>query len=170
MTTRSDSSTKNDPETSSSQTASTPEVYRNQVTMTTVPLPLQPLQATVGHLTSPFTLKPFLLQPPLGFSAPSGRLSQAAQRAETQSARRAVVPPMTPQPLHIQGLTQHWQPRRITAAPVARLQSYHCCSFCEVLSLMRNPIITMSTAATVCLGVMRWAPLFETFWSLGEER
>ncbi|XP_024124379.1 probable ATP-dependent DNA helicase HFM1 isoform X2 [Oryzias melastigma] len=71
MTTRSDSSTKNDPETSSSQTASTPEVYRNQ--------------------------------PPLGFSAPSGRLPQAAQRAETQSARRAVVPPMTPQPLHIQG-------------------------------------------------------------------
>ncbi|RVE61086.1 hypothetical protein OJAV_G00167210 [Oryzias javanicus] len=71
MTIRSDSSTKNDPETSSSQTASTPEVYRNQL--------------------------------PLGFSAPSGRLLQAVQRAETQSARRAVVPPMTPEPLHIPG-------------------------------------------------------------------
>uniref|UniRef100_A0A3P9K244 Probable ATP-dependent DNA helicase HFM1 n=1 Tax=Oryzias latipes TaxID=8090 RepID=A0A3P9K244_ORYLA len=72
MTTRNDSSPKNDPGTSgSNQTATTPGAC--------------------------------LSQPLLGLSAPSGRLPQAAQHAETHSARRAVVPPMTPQPLHITG-------------------------------------------------------------------
>uniref|UniRef100_A0A3P9IZ12 DEAD/DEAH-box helicase domain-containing protein n=1 Tax=Oryzias latipes TaxID=8090 RepID=A0A3P9IZ12_ORYLA len=104
MTTRYESSPKNEPGTSgSNQTATTPGACLSQVTMTTVPLPPQPLKATVGHKAPAFPPKPFLSQPLLGLSAPSGRLPQAAQHAETHSARRAVVPPMTPQPLHITG-------------------------------------------------------------------
>ncbi|KAM3865988.1 putative ATP-dependent DNA helicase HFM1 [Diretmus argenteus] len=83
---------------SSNQATSRPQTFLSQVTMVTEP-PLQPLPATASQAAPPFSL------PPLGSSAASGRPPQQAAQAETQDkgTKRALVPPMTPQPLHIQG-------------------------------------------------------------------
>ncbi|XP_028448259.1 probable ATP-dependent DNA helicase HFM1 isoform X4 [Perca flavescens] len=85
---------------SSSQTASRPQTFLSPVTMATGPPPLQPPRATVSQAAPPFSPFP---PPPLGSSAASGRPPQKATHAETQGTKRAFVPPMTPQPLHIQG-------------------------------------------------------------------
>eukprot|EP00064_Thunnus_orientalis_P002269 superscaffoldBa00000159_g2276 len=90
---------------SSSQTASRPQTFLSQVTMVTVPPCLQPPRATVSQAAPPFHPKPPFSPPPLGSSAASGRPPQQAAHAEMQDkgTKRAFVPPMTPQPLRIQG-------------------------------------------------------------------
>ncbi|KAM7400961.1 hypothetical protein PAMA_005250 [Pampus argenteus] len=90
---------------SSSQTASRPQTFLSQVTMVTLPPPLQPPRATVSQAAPPPTRKPLAPPPPLGSSAASGRPPQQAAHAEMQDkgTKRAFVPPMTPQPLRIQG-------------------------------------------------------------------
>lgn len=98
----------------SNQTTSRPQTFLSQVTMATAPpppppLPLQPPQATVGRAAPPFPSKPTLSPPPMGSSAASGRPPQQAALAETQDkgTKKGFVPPMTPRPLLIQGVTLH---------------------------------------------------------------
>ncbi|XP_076601310.1 putative ATP-dependent DNA helicase HFM1 [Chaetodon auriga] len=101
-----DSSNTYDLSRSCSQTASRPQTFLSQVAMATVPPPLQPPRATVSQAAPPFSTKPrFSPPPPLGSSAASGRPPQQAAHAEMQDkgTKRAFVPPMTPQPLCIQG-------------------------------------------------------------------
>ncbi|XP_044076280.1 probable ATP-dependent DNA helicase HFM1 isoform X2 [Siniperca chuatsi] len=88
-----------------SQTASRPQTFLSQVTMATVHPPLQPPRATVNQEAPPLSPKPPFSPPPLGSSAASGRPPQQAAHAEMQDkgTKRAFVPPMTPQPLRIQG-------------------------------------------------------------------
>ncbi|XP_068593669.1 probable ATP-dependent DNA helicase HFM1 isoform X2 [Cebidichthys violaceus] len=92
---------------SRSQTASRPQTFLSAVAMVTVPPPLQPPRATVSQAASPRSPEPPSPPPPppLGSSAASGRPPQKAAHAETQDkgTKRAFVPPMTPQPLCIQG-------------------------------------------------------------------
>uniref|UniRef100_UPI0037E94618 probable ATP-dependent DNA helicase HFM1 n=1 Tax=Semicossyphus pulcher TaxID=241346 RepID=UPI0037E94618 len=94
---------------SSSQTASRPQTFLSQVTMATAlpppPPPLQPPRATVSQAAPPFYPKPPFSPPPLGSSAASSRPPQQAAHAGMQDkgTKRAFVPPMTPQPLRIQG-------------------------------------------------------------------
>ncbi|XP_068425051.1 probable ATP-dependent DNA helicase HFM1 [Clinocottus analis] len=90
---------------SRSQTASRPQTFLSPVAMATVPPPLQPPRATVSQAACPRSPKPPSPPPPLGSSAASGRPPQKAAHAETQDkgTKRAFVPPMTPQPLCIQG-------------------------------------------------------------------
>ncbi|XP_070775191.1 probable ATP-dependent DNA helicase HFM1 [Enoplosus armatus] len=90
---------------SSSQTASRPQTFLSRVTMATVPPPLQPPRATVSQAAPPFSPKPPFSPPLLGSSAASGQPPQQAAHAEMQDkgTKRAFVPPMTPQPLRIQG-------------------------------------------------------------------
>ncbi|XP_071346356.1 probable ATP-dependent DNA helicase HFM1 isoform X2 [Trachinotus anak] len=90
---------------SSSQTASRPQTFLSQVTMATVPPPLQPPRTTVSQAAPPFPPKPPFSPPPLGSSAASGRPPQQATHAEMpdKGTKRAFVPPMMPQPLCIQG-------------------------------------------------------------------
>ncbi|XP_067331830.1 probable ATP-dependent DNA helicase HFM1 isoform X2 [Channa argus] len=89
----------------SSQTASRPQTFLSQVTMATVPPSLQPPQATVSQATLPFPPWPPFSPPPLGSSAASGRPPQQAPHAERKDkgTKRAFVPPMMPQPFHIEG-------------------------------------------------------------------
>lgn len=77
-----------------------PQTFLSPVAMATVPPALQLPQAAVGKAAPPFSCS----------SAASMRPLQQAPHAETpdKSAKRAFVPPMTPQPLHIQGSAQHW--------------------------------------------------------------
>ncbi|XP_053293383.1 probable ATP-dependent DNA helicase HFM1 [Pleuronectes platessa] len=90
---------------SSSQTASRPQTFLSQVTMATVPPPLQPPRATVCKAAPPFPPKPLFSPPLLGSTAASGRPPQQATHSEMpdRATKRAFVPPMTPQPLCIQG-------------------------------------------------------------------
>ncbi|XP_041804440.1 probable ATP-dependent DNA helicase HFM1 [Chelmon rostratus] len=100
-----DSSNTHDLSRSCSQTASRPQTFLSQVTMTTVS-PLQPPRATVSQAAPPFSPKPRdSPPPPLGSSAASGRPPQQAAHAEMQDkgTKRVFVPPMTLQPLCIQG-------------------------------------------------------------------
>lgn len=94
---------------SSSQKASRPQTFLSQVTMVTVPPPLQPPRVTVSQAAPPSPPKPPFSPPPLGSSAESGRPPQQAAHAEMQDkgTKRAFVPPMTPQPLRIQGAALH---------------------------------------------------------------
>ncbi|XP_050925720.1 probable ATP-dependent DNA helicase HFM1 [Lates calcarifer] len=89
----------------SSQTASRPQTFLSRVTMATVPPPLQPPRATVSQAAPPFPSKPPLSPPPLGSSAANGQPPRQATHAEMpdKGTKRAFVPPMTPQPLCIQG-------------------------------------------------------------------
>ncbi|XP_030258654.1 probable ATP-dependent DNA helicase HFM1 isoform X4 [Sparus aurata] len=101
-----DSSNTDDLSGSGSQTASRPQTFLSQVTMATVPPPLQPPRATVSQAAPPFSPEPrFPPPPPMGSSAASGRPPQQAAHAEMQDkgTKRVVVPPMTPQLLRIQG-------------------------------------------------------------------
>ncbi|KAK5918937.1 hypothetical protein CgunFtcFv8_022875 [Champsocephalus gunnari] len=101
-----DSSNKHDLGNSGSQTASRPQTFLGPVTMTTAPLPPLHLPgATVRQAAPPFSPNTHFPPPPLVFSAVSGRPPQQAAHAEAQDkgTKRAFVPPMTPQPLHIQG-------------------------------------------------------------------
>ncbi|XP_070701535.1 probable ATP-dependent DNA helicase HFM1 [Pempheris klunzingeri] len=88
-----------------SQTASRPQTFLSPVTMATVPPPPQPPGVTVSQAAPPFSPELPFSPPPLGSSAVSGRPPQQAAHAETQDkgTKRAFVPPMTPQPLRIQG-------------------------------------------------------------------
>ncbi|XP_026231243.1 probable ATP-dependent DNA helicase HFM1 isoform X2 [Anabas testudineus] len=90
---------------SSSQTASRPKTFLSQVTMATVPPPLQPPQATVRQAVPPFPPQPPFSPPSLGSSAATGRPPQQAPHAKMQDkgTKRAFVPPLMPQPLCIQG-------------------------------------------------------------------
>lgn len=86
--------------------ASRPQTFRSQVTMVTVPPPPQLPQATVSLAVSPPSPQHhFSPLPPTGSSAASSRPLQQAALAKTQDkgTKRAFVPPMTPQPLRIQG-------------------------------------------------------------------
>ncbi|XP_027140746.1 probable ATP-dependent DNA helicase HFM1 isoform X2 [Larimichthys crocea] len=104
-----DSSNTDDLSSGSSQTASRPQTFLSQVTMTTVPPPplRQPPPATVSQAAPP-PLSPKLRVSaplPLGSSAASSRPPQQAAHAEMQDkgTKRVFVPPMTPQALCIQG-------------------------------------------------------------------
>ncbi|XP_062285176.1 probable ATP-dependent DNA helicase HFM1 [Scomber scombrus] len=90
---------------SNSQTASRPQTFPSQVTMVTMPSRLHPPRATVSQAAPPFPPKLPFPPPPVCSSAASGRPPQQAAHAEMQDkgTKRAFVPPMTPQPLHIQG-------------------------------------------------------------------
>ncbi|XP_024864995.1 probable ATP-dependent DNA helicase HFM1 [Kryptolebias marmoratus] len=117
---RGDSSTNDDLKSgSSSQTTSRSQTFLNQVAMTTVHPALQPPEATVGH-AAPFLSEPPLSPPPLGSFAASGRPPHQAPHAEMQDkgTKRAFVPPMTPQPLHIQGSTHSGVLRPVSEIPV----------------------------------------------------
>ncbi|XP_041847498.1 probable ATP-dependent DNA helicase HFM1 [Melanotaenia boesemani] len=117
LTSRGDSSTRDDLRSSGiSQTASRPQTFLSQVAMTTVPPFLQPPQATFGHAAPESPLSP----PPLGSSAAIGRPPQQAQQAEMQDegTKRAFVPPMTPQPLCIQGSSGCEVLRPVSEIPV----------------------------------------------------
>ncbi|KAM4552713.1 putative ATP-dependent DNA helicase HFM1 [Odontesthes bonariensis] len=118
LTSKGDLSTKDDR--SSSQTTSGPQTFLSQVAMTTVPSSLQPPQATVGHTALPFPFNPPLSPPPLGSSVASGRPPQQAQGAEMKDkgTKRALVPPMTPQPFHIQGSSGSGVLRPVSEIPV----------------------------------------------------
>ncbi|XP_008431580.1 probable ATP-dependent DNA helicase HFM1 isoform X2 [Poecilia reticulata] len=74
---------------------SRPQTFLNPVAMATVPPALQLPQAAIGKAAPPFSCS----------SAVSVRPLQQAPHAETpyKGAKKAFVPPMTPQPLHIQG-------------------------------------------------------------------
>nr|XP_020471702.1 probable ATP-dependent DNA helicase HFM1 isoform X2 [Monopterus albus] len=100
-----DSTNTDDLSSSSKQTASRPQTFLSQVTMATAPLPLKPPRATVSQATPPIPQQPPLPPPPLGSSAASGQPPQQAPHTEKQDkgTKRAFVPPMTPQPLRIQG-------------------------------------------------------------------
>ena len=89
-----------------SQTASRPQTFLSQVTMVTVPPPPQLPKATVSQSSPPFSPELCFSSPhPPGSSAACGRPPQQAARLEMldKGTKRAFVPPMTPQPLHVQG-------------------------------------------------------------------
>ncbi|XP_028329079.1 probable ATP-dependent DNA helicase HFM1 [Gouania willdenowi] len=67
-----------------------------------------------------FLTQPLLPPPPLGSSAVSGRPLQQGPCADTQhkATKRALVPPMTPQPLHIQGTNGCGVLRPVSEIPV----------------------------------------------------
>ncbi|XP_043988990.1 probable ATP-dependent DNA helicase HFM1 isoform X1 [Gambusia affinis] len=86
---------------------SRPQTFLSPVAMATVPPALQLPQAAVGKAAPPF-------------SATSMRPLQQAQHAETpdKGVKRAFVPPMTPQPLHVQGSSGSEVLRPVSEIPV----------------------------------------------------
>ncbi|XP_058487783.1 probable ATP-dependent DNA helicase HFM1 isoform X1 [Solea solea] len=88
-----------------SKTASRPQTFLTQVTMVTVPPPLQLPWTTVCQADLPLPPKPPFTPPPLGSFAASSQPPQQATHSEMpdKGTKRAFVPPMTPQPLCIQG-------------------------------------------------------------------
>ncbi|MEQ2307495.1 ATP-dependent DNA helicase MER3 [Ameca splendens] len=101
---------------SSSEKTSTPQTFLSPVSMATMPCAPQPRQAAVGHAAPPFPC----LTPPLGSSAASVRPLQQAPHAEMRdkSTKRAFVPPMTPQPLYIEGSSGSEVLRPVSEIPV----------------------------------------------------
>ncbi|XP_037315462.2 probable ATP-dependent DNA helicase HFM1 [Pungitius pungitius] len=89
---------------SQSQTASRPQTFLSAVAMVTVP-PLQAPRATVNQAASLLSPKPPFPPPPSCSSAARGRPPHTTANAEMQDngTKRAFVPPMTPQPLCIEG-------------------------------------------------------------------
>ncbi|KAF7669759.1 hypothetical protein LDENG_00124140 [Lucifuga dentata] len=73
--------------------------------MVTEPPPLQLLRATVSQAALPLSPKPPFSPPPVGSSAASGRPLRQATHEEIQDkgTKRALVSPMTPQPLSLPG-------------------------------------------------------------------
>ncbi|XP_068605031.1 probable ATP-dependent DNA helicase HFM1 [Brachionichthys hirsutus] len=115
-----DSSTKDDHSICGSQTASKPQTFLSQVTMATVPPPLQLPQTTVSQAAPPFSpLLCFSTPLPLGSSAPSSRPPQQAAHAgmRDKGTKRVFVPPMMPQPLHIQGTSGSGVLRPVSEIP-----------------------------------------------------
>ncbi|XP_034558917.1 probable ATP-dependent DNA helicase HFM1 isoform X2 [Notolabrus celidotus] len=108
-----------------SQTALRPQTFPSQVTMATAPPPplpppaLQPPRATVGQAAPPFFPGPPFSPPPLGSSAASGRppLQAAHAAMQDKGTKRAFVPPMTPQPLRIQGSCESGVLRPVSEIP-----------------------------------------------------
>ncbi|XP_028283310.1 probable ATP-dependent DNA helicase HFM1 [Parambassis ranga] len=106
---------------SSRQTTSRPQTFLSQVTMTTAPPPpIQSPQATVGHTAPPVPSRPLFLPRPLGSSAANDRPPQQAAHAQKQDkgTRRAFIPPMTPQPLRIEGSSGSEVLRPVSEIPV----------------------------------------------------
>lgn len=106
-----DSSNADDHTGSRGHAASRPQTFHSQVTMVTVPPPLQLPQATVSlAVPPPSPQHHFSPLPPMGSSAASSRPLQQAALAKMQDkgTKRAFVPPMTPQPLRIQGAALSW--------------------------------------------------------------
>lgn len=102
-----DSSNADDHTGSHGHTASRPQTFHSCVTMVTLPPPLQLPQAAVSLAVSPPSPQHhFSPLPPMGSSAVSSRPLQQAALTKTQDkgTKRAFVPPMTPQPLRIQGV------------------------------------------------------------------
>lgn len=136
-----DSSNTDDLSSGSSQTASRPQTFLRQVAMATVPPPSQPPRATVSQAAPPFPPQPPFSLPPLGSSAASGRPPQQAPHAELQDkgTKRAFVPPMTPQPLRIQGavLLSHSH-RQVLSSVCDWFAKYHSSS--NVLHLTSMPM------------------------------
>lgn len=93
---------------SSSQTASRPQTFLSQVTMATVPPLFQPSHASVSQAAT-FPPKPSFPPLPPGSTAVWGQPLREATHAGMQDkgTKRAFVPPMTPQPLRIQGAALH---------------------------------------------------------------
>lgn len=141
---------------SSSQTASRPQTFLSRVTMATVPPSPQPPQATVRQAVPPFPPQPPLSSPSLGSSAASGRPPQQAPHAEVQDkgTKRGFVPPMTPQPLRIQGAILHGHSHRqalysqsLTSLPnTTHIAPVKCCM------LMNMPV---SSHGSSCHNVFR---------------
>ncbi|KAM9323078.1 putative ATP-dependent DNA helicase HFM1 [Pholidichthys leucotaenia] len=111
-----------DDRSSSNQAASRPQTFLSQVTMTTAPPPLQ-VQATVGHTAPPLPSSTL----PLSSSVETGRPPQQAPHTEMvdKGTKRALVPPMTPQPLHIQGSSGSGVLRPVSEIPV-KFRSVFC--------------------------------------------
>nr|XP_015831544.2 probable ATP-dependent DNA helicase HFM1 isoform X2 [Nothobranchius furzeri] len=110
---RGDLSTKTDSNRlSSSHTMSRLQTFCSRVAMTTGSPALQPPQAAVG-LVAPFSPEP----PPLDPCAASSRPSQPAG-LQDRGTKRALVPPMMPQPLHIQGSSGPGVLRPVSELPV----------------------------------------------------
>ncbi|XP_041659142.1 probable ATP-dependent DNA helicase HFM1 [Cheilinus undulatus] len=115
----------------SSQTASRPQTFLSQVTMATAPPPppppLQLPRATVSQGAPPFNPQPPFSPPPVGSSAASGRPPLQAAHAEMQDkgTKKAFVPPMTPQPLCIQGSSESGVLRPVSEIP-AKFRSVFC--------------------------------------------
>ncbi|XP_013881373.1 uncharacterized protein hfm1, partial [Austrofundulus limnaeus] len=118
---RGNSSTNSDLQSGSSicQTTSRPQTFLSQAAMTATHPALQPPEVTVG-LAAPFLFKPPFSPPPLGSSAASARPPRQAMCAETQDkgTKRALVSPMMPQPLHIQGSSNSGVLRPVSEIPV----------------------------------------------------
>ncbi|XP_054622739.1 probable ATP-dependent DNA helicase HFM1 isoform X2 [Dunckerocampus dactyliophorus] len=108
----SDSSNTNDlcsSDSSGRQTAARPQTFPSVVTMATAPPPHQPPpRVTFSQAAPPSPLKNPFLPLALGSSASSVRSPQQTAHAEMQNkgTKRALVTPMTPQPLHIQGSSE----------------------------------------------------------------
>nr|XP_057922081.1 probable ATP-dependent DNA helicase HFM1 isoform X1 [Doryrhamphus excisus]XP_057922082.1 probable ATP-dependent DNA helicase HFM1 isoform X1 [Doryrhamphus excisus]XP_057922083.1 probable ATP-dependent DNA helicase HFM1 isoform X1 [Doryrhamphus excisus] len=105
----SDSSNTNDlcsGDSSGRQTAARPQTFPSVVTMATAPPPHQPPpRVTFSQAAPPFPLKKPFLPLALGLSASCVNAPQPTAHTEIQDkgTKRALVTPMTPQPLHIQG-------------------------------------------------------------------
>ncbi|KAM8839530.1 putative ATP-dependent DNA helicase HFM1 isoform 1-T1 [Synchiropus picturatus] len=80
------------------------QTFSSRVTMATIS-PCQPPQTTGSQALPPRPSKPLLPPPPLGSSASRGRPQPQTAHAEMQDkgTKRAFVPPLTPQLLHIPG-------------------------------------------------------------------
>lgn len=105
-----DSSNADDHTGSHDHTASGSQTFYSHVTMVTMPPALQLPLATVSLAVSPPSLQHhFSPLPPMSSSAVSSRPLQQAALTKTQDKgiKRAFVPPMTPQPLRMQGVTQN---------------------------------------------------------------
>lgn len=94
------------------QATSRTQTFPGQVHIAMVPLPPpfpfppEKPRATLGQVAPPPSLEcPFSPCTPLGSLAESSRHQQQAAHADMQDRgiKRALIPPMTPQPLHIQG-------------------------------------------------------------------
>ncbi len=161
-----DSSNTDDLSSSSSQTASRPQTFLRQVTMATVPPPLQPPWATVSQAPPPFSPNPlFSTPPPLDSSAASGRPPQQAAHAEMQDkgTKRVFVPPMTPQPLCIRGAALHWHSHRQAQCSYVYdwFTKQYLYSFCKVLQLMSMPMSSLGSSCHDVFGCdeVKWGEL-----------
>lgn len=150
-----DSLNRHDHTGSGSQTASRPQTFLSQVTMVTLPPPLQLLHATVSQAAPPFSPKRrFTSPPPQGSSAASGRPPQQASEMQDKGTKRLFVPPMTPQPLCIQGAALNWHSHMDRRCAHMTLCDWcnkkHSHSLCIILQLMSMP---MSSRGSSCHNV-----------------
>ncbi|XP_034038430.1 probable ATP-dependent DNA helicase HFM1 [Thalassophryne amazonica] len=103
----------------SSQTPSRPQTFLSHVSMVTAPPPLSWPRATVSQALPAFSTKPPFSPTPLGSSAASGQPPQqvAREAMKDKGTKRALVPPLTPQPLRIQGASGSGVLRPVSEIP-----------------------------------------------------